>query len=241
MSTSGITVSQLSRDDIINAALRKLMVIGEGQVANATQLTSATQALNSLVAEFRTLGMSIWARKTANITLVNGQQVYTLGVGQSINIPYPLRIYTADMIQSPTFDTKIMMNQLSFNDFSSLPDVSTGAPVNFVYQPKVNVGLLTVWPIPDASVPAGSQIRIEYQSPFEYFVTGIDTPDFPEEWGNALIYQTALLLADEFGVPEGKKSWIEKQADKHLMTALNGGTEEASLYIQRDWSGYDYR
>jgi|SRR5215469_219146 len=242
MSTSGITVSQLSRDDIINAALRKLLVIGEGQIANTNQITTATQALNTLVAEYRTLGMAMWARKSYDMVLVNGQQDYTFGVGQTINIPYPLKIYTANLLQSPTFDTKIIVNQLSFTDFDLLPQGSLGTPVNFKYQPKVNVGVVSVWPIPQipGSVLAGTIIRLTYQSPFEYFVAATDTPDFPEHWGNALIYGLADSLADEMGVSLQIRQLISGKAAQHLATALSGDTEEASLFFQRDWAGYPW-
>jgi hypothetical protein len=238
MTTSGITVNQLSRDDIINAAYRKISVIGLGQTANTTQITDGAAALNTLVAEFRTLGMSIWARKSYDLVLVTSQQDYTMGVGQTLNFAYPLKIYTANLLQPPAFDTKIIVNPLSFTDFSLLPNGSTGVPVNYTYQPKVNLGVFSVWPIPDSSVTAGTKIRLQYQSPFEYFNAAVDTPDFPEEWNNALIYNLAMLLSDENNVPLQKKQWIEKQADKHLATALSAGTEESSFYIQRDWAGY---
>lgn len=237
MSTSGVTVLSLSRDDIINAALRKLGVIGEGQTANTTQLTNSAQALNALVAEFRTLGMSIWARKQYTLTLVNGTQAYTFGVGQTTNTAYPLRIYVANLQLGPTFDTQIELNPLAFKDFDLLPPTSTGVPVNFKYQPKNNLGVFTVWPIPDSTVPTGTRVYMEYQAPFEYFTAGADTPDFPEEWGNALIYNLALSLTDEYGVADNKFTRIEKLAKLHLDTALSGGTEEASLFFQADWKG----
>lgn len=238
MATSGNTINQLSRDDIINAALRKLVVIGEGQTANATQITTASQALNNVVAEFRTLGMSLWARKTYLLTLIAGQAEYVFGVGQAVNTPYPLRIYTSNVELGPGFDSKLEMNQLSFTDFDLLPNASQGTPVNFKYQPKINQGLYTVWPTPDSTVPTASRISLEYQAPLEYFIAGVDTPDFPEEWNNALIYQLAYVLSDEYGTAMQKQAWLEKQADKHLAIALSGGTEEASMFIQpdRDWT-----
>jgi hypothetical protein len=237
MATSGITILQLSRDDIINAALRKLVVIGEGQTANATQLITGAQALNNLIAEFRTLGMPLWARKSANITMVAAQQNYTMGVGQTLNFAFPLKIYTANLLQAPSFDTKVIVAPTANADFQLLPIGSTGVPVKYMYQPKVNLGVLSVWPIPDASLVAGSYIQITYCAPFEYFIAGVDTPDFPEEWNNALIYALASTLSDEMGKPMVEKQWLEKQAEKHLSTALSGGTEEASFYLQRDWMG----
>lgn len=237
MATSGISILQLSRDDIINAALRKLVVIGQGQTADADQLSVASQALNNLVAEFRTLGMSIWARRMYNLTLVSGQKDYVFGVGQAENTPYPLKIYQAVLQQPPIFNINQDVNILSFMDFGLLPEDSTGTVVNMMYQAGINQGTVTVWPTPDATMPVGSRLRLTYQTPFEYFIAGVDTPDFPEEWNNALIYNLAYLLADEYGVADSKLNRIAKQADLHLSTALSGGTEEASLYIQRDWAG----
>lgn len=237
MATSGISINQLSGDDIINAAYRKMVVIGLGQTANAQQIIDGRQALNNLVAEFRTLGMSIWARRQYNLTLVSGQKAYVFGVGQAENTPYPLKIYQAVLQQPPVFNINQDVNLLSFMDFGLLPEDSTGTVVNMMYQPGINQGTVTVWPTPDATMPVGSRLRLTYQTPFEYFIAGVDTPDFPEEWNNALIYQLALTLSDENGVSTQKQQWLEKQAEKHLSTALSAGTEEASLYIQRDWAG----
>lgn len=239
MASSGITVNPMTTTSIINAALRKAVIIGEGQVANAAQTTTAREALNNIVAEFRVLGMSMWARKEYVITLVSGQSDYVLGVGQPINTPFPLKLYSALLEQSPFYDSKIDMNILSFMDFVLLPNTSKGVPVNVMYKPEINKGTITVWPTPDVTMPVNSRMRITYQAPFQYFISGSDTADFPEEWNNALIYQTAVSVADEFGVPLQTRQWLEKQADKHLANALSGGTEEASLFFQKDWQG-DY-
>jgi len=83
MATSGNTIKLLTRDDIINSALRKLVVISEGTTASASQLTTGAEALNIIVSEFRTFGMQVWARSDMNITLVSGQGTYTIGVGQA--------------------------------------------------------------------------------------------------------------------------------------------------------------
>lgn len=233
MTTSGVTINQLSRDDIINAALRKLVVIGEGQTANTLQITSAAQALNNLVAEYRTLGMSIWARKGLDVPMVAGQLTYVFGVGQAINVAYPLHIYTAMLTTGPTFDNKIQMQALSFTDFQLLPNNSTGSPVNFTYKPMINMGEMRVWPTPDATVQSvGTKIHLEYQTPFEYFISGTDNPMFPEEWNNALIYGLAALVSDEYGISTQKQQWISSQAATHLATALSGGAEDASMFLQ---------
>lgn len=239
MASSGNTIKLLTRDEIINSALRKLVVLGEGITANTNQLATGSEALNLIVSEFRTLGMSVWARSTYDLTLVSGQSTYVFGVGQPVAIPYPTFIYDIHVKVGPTFDSQIEMESMPIVDFSLLPTGSNGTPVNFNYQPGINIGTLRVWPTPDATVPTGSYLELTYQRPFEMFDAGSDDMDFPQEWGNALIYHLALALCDEYGVPQEKFVRLEKLADKHLATALSNSNEQGSLFLTPDWKFMD--
>lgn len=233
MATSGITVSQLTRDQIINSALRKLGVVGEGTSANATQLSEGQEALNSTLLELMTFGMPLWKRTELSITLVDDQRSYMIGIGQATNVAFPLKLQEAVM-QVAGSNSQIDMQIKARFDFNLLPTNSYGTPVSVSYQPYINYGELLLWPIPDSSVPAGSQVIITYQEPFDVFTTGTETPDFPQEWQNALIYQLALVLSDEYGLPIPDKQWFEKQAEKHIAQALSFGMEEASLFLFPD-------
>lgn len=237
MTTSGQTILQLSRDDIVKAAMRKAGVLAKAQTPDAEDTLNATQALNNLVAEYRSLGMPLWARTAYSLTLVAAVNAYNFGVGQTENTPYPLRIHQA-ILQDNTSMSDIDVNQLSIYDFDLLPSspgTSQGVPVNFCYQPLVNRGVLKVWPTPDAITAANKTLIITYTRPFEYFVGLTDTPDFPEEWKNALIYGLAVLIADEYGLPLNDRSYLSKQSDMHLAVALSSGAEEASMYFQPAW------
>lgn len=237
MATSGITILQLTRDDIINAALRKLLVIGEDTTANSAQLTTGSQALNAIVATFQILGMPLWARKEYSITMVNGQRDYTLGIGQTLNTAFPLHIYEAVLQIGTTGTSQIDVTMMSRSDFNLLPTTSGGNPVNATYQPFVNRGVFSVWPTPNSSIVAGTVIKITYQAPFEYFIAGTDTPDFPQEWHNALIYHLAVSLAPENGIPLMDRQQLMKEAELHLTTVLSNGTEDGSIFFGKDWRG----
>lgn len=233
MATSGITIEELTRDELINAALRKIGVVGEGTSANATQLSEGAEALNSLLLEYQTLGMPLWKRTELAITMVAAQSTYTIGVGQTINQAFPLKITEATM-QVTGSGSEIDMEIKPRYDFNLLPTNSTGTPVCISYQPFINYGVVSVWPTPDSSLPAGSTVTITYQKPYDVFTAGTQTPDFPQEWQNALIYGLALVLSDEYGLPLPDKQWLEKQAEKHLNTALSFGTEEGSISFYPD-------
>ena len=236
MATSGITVNQLSRDTIINAALRKCQILQEGQTANANQLTSGAEALNALVTEFVSIGMPIWKRTDRDITLVTSQSTYIIGVGQSINGAYPTHLLQVRLLEPDSNSLQYVEIKADY-DFKLLPTNATGIPVTCSYKPQVNLGTLSVWPTPDSSVPAGTLLKITYTTPFEVFSVGTDTPDFPQEWNNALVYGLAGLLADEYALPIQDKQWLDRQAEKHISTALANGTEDGSWYFQIEREG----
>jgi len=243
MSTSGSTIFQLSRDDIINAAYRKLLVLDIDSTANAAQLTVGTQALNAIVATFQSLGMPLWARKQLAVTMVSGQRDYTIGIGQTINTPFPIHVHQAVLNIPPNY-SQISVTMMARQDFNLLPSTSTSSsatPVNATYQPFINYGVLSVWPTPNNSTVAGTTITLTYQAPFQYFVASTDTPDFPQEWANALIYALAVSLAPENGLPLLDRQQLEKEATTHLNTALSNGTEDGSIFFGKDWAGSSFK
>ena len=233
MATSGVTTNPLTRNQIIEAAHRKLGVVAEGQTLSAENYTNGALALNALLAEFRTLGMPLWARQSYTLTLVASTSTYNIGSGQTVNTPYPLKILQA--YRNDTSSTsKIEMDVIADYNFNMLPSNSSGAPIQLSYTPRVNYGVIKIWPTPDSTAASGSTVTIVYQRPMEYTASATDTMDLPEEWYKALIFQLAVDLAPEWGIPLPDRQKLEAQADKALDRALSFGTEDGSLYWQID-------
>jgi hypothetical protein len=226
MATSGITVFELSRDSLIAAALRKLGVLAQGDSPTTEDLTNGMQALNTLVSEYQTLGMPLWKRTQYSLALVASTITYTIGIGQTTNTVFPLKILEA-VIRDSSGSAQIV-NQISRDQFNLLSTASTGKPVQFTYQPYTNYGVLKVWPSPNTAYT----MEVTYQAPVEGFTSAAETPDFPQEWQNALIYGLALLLAPEYGVPLNDRGWLSKEQEKHLDIAMDFNYENASVYIQ---------
>lgn len=234
MATSGVSIYQLTRNQIIDAALRKLGVLALGQAPDTEQYTNGQIGLNAIIAELQSMGMPIWARATYTVSLVAGQRDYTIGTGQSISTPFPVSIHQATLTDTAS-GSVLDMEQRSIYDFNRLPTTSQGQPVVFTYQPKINLGVISVWPAPDATTASAKSLKLTYQRPFEGFTAGTETPDFPQEWQNALIYQLAVSLAPEYGVPLEDRKLLMTEAKMHIDSALSMGTENSSMYWQPDW------
>lgn len=228
MTTSSVYTVQYTRDDIITAALYKLGVIADGQSPSPTNLTRGTMALNMVVGNLRAKGMPIWERNYYTFTTNPGVSSYIMGSGQTLNIPYALKLLQCYRTDS---GTRIDMEIEADYNFNQLPINSTGIPIKVSYQPKVNIGILRFWPTPDSSATS-STFTIVYQQPFQYFINPADTADFPEEWYLPLVYNTAVVLAPEWGIPLGDRNMLMGEAKQYTDEALSMGGEDASLFIQ---------
>jgi hypothetical protein len=233
MTTSGVTIIEMTRDTFISAALRKIGALSLGQSPQTAEITNAAEALNNLVAEFQTMGMPLWSRLTASPVMVAGQSQYLLGVGQATNIPFPLKILQA-WTTPIAGGSKQILTPNAIDDFNTFPSSAstTGSPSQYMYQPRINIGELNIWPTPDAATVASRTLTISYLSPFEGFTSAGNTPYFPREWNNAIIYGLASLLAPEYGVPLNDRGMLIKEADQHLQLALDFGLEQASITFQ---------
>lgn len=234
MATSGVTTWQLTGDELIQAALRKLVVVGDGMVSTPTQVQAGKEALNAMLKTFQAEGMPLWAITQTDIPLT-ASRTYVLGIGQPINIPAPLKLTQAILVDHLAVISR-PLNIYTRYDYNLLPkDASTGSVVNVCYEPENQKGNLLVWPTPDAYSIANTVVQITYQRPVDDMVSSTDTLDFPQVWSEAVIYGLAWRLAPEYGVPLNDRKVLAQEAQIFLDKALSFGTEEGSLYFQPAW------
>lgn len=79
MALSGDKTFTLTRDEIINAALRKIGEYDANETAPAGELSDAQLALNALVKEWNSEGVGYWLNQRTVLILNQGVQQYALG------------------------------------------------------------------------------------------------------------------------------------------------------------------
>jgi hypothetical protein len=235
MTISSTTTFNLTSDQLVAAAMRKLAVLGDGQSPSVTQLSNGTQALNVMLKSFTTKGMPLWVMSEYSIT-PTASTTYTMGIGQTINIPAPLKV---TQVLRREIDTSVPMTVKSHYDYNLLSNfTNAGVPTCYWYEPLNQTGVLHVWPLPDDTTIADSTFVMVYQRPFYDMVSGTDTLDFPQYWQEAVIYGLAHRLSPEYGVPIQDRQLIGKEAEFFLSEALSFGTEEGSIYFAPEWRDY---
>ena len=223
MATSNSTVWELTRDQLIEAALRKLGVLNKGATADATQLSTGQTALNGVIARFNTLGMPLWKRTEASQALVAGTSTYTLTGAIKLTEVY---------LRASNSSVQYKLQPKSEYDMNSLPYSSTGVPVSWSFTPNLaEGGTLRIWPIPDASSVSNYTLRVIKQDEFDTFTASAETPDFPAYWSDAIIYWTAVSLAPEYGIPLNDRKALQQEATIYLGQAQSYGDEDGSLFF----------
>lgn len=238
MSTSGVSTYNITRDQLIAGALRMIGATAQGETPTATQISEASEALNLMVKAWEADGMPLWGLTEYDLTLTAGQAEYTIGSGQAVNIPKPLKVIQMwNTNISGAIDTP--MRILTKQEYNTLGNKqSTGIPIQGYYDTQRDTGILHLFPVPSTDAASGYHVTFVYQRPFEDFVASGDNPDFPQEWLDALKYGLAVRLAPEYGVPLEQRQMLKKEADEVKQSALNFGLEEGSIYFQRDFRNW---
>jgi hypothetical protein len=230
MTTSSIYTYQLTRNQIIESALRKLGVLAEGQTPSTQNYADGMMALNTVISQLRAVGMPLWAR--SEYTFTPTTNTYTIGTGMTLSTPFPVKLLQAFRTDT---DAKIPLEIVAREDFNILPTSSNGSPIKINYQSFVNYGTISLWPTPTSTNTA--TITLVYQRPYQYFTTSTETMDFPEEWYSAIIYHLAVRLAPEWGVPLPDRQMLMQEAKMYTDDAMSVGQEDGSFFIQaeRPW------
>ena len=149
MSTSGVSSWSLQRDAVINAALRKLVVLSGGSPAETYQVTNAAEALNAMIKSFQADGMPVWAIVKYTFTTQTNVPSYNIGSGQTLDTPVPLKVVQATRYNGT--GANVPMNVYTNYDYNLLPqNNNSGPPVNLYYQPfptygKINFDFPSYW------------------------------------------------------------------------------------------------
>jgi hypothetical protein len=226
MSTSGVTSWELNRNQIITAAYRKIGIPGEDNSLSTSQINDGAEALNAVIALAVTDGMPLWKRTISVQTPSTTSQVYTLNDAVKI-----AQVYLQD-----SGGTRYALQNKSLYDFNGLPTSSIGVPVHWTWQPSIQGGTVSIWPLTsDTSTVSTKTIRIVYQKEFDGFTSSTETLDFPAFWTLAITYKLACLLAPEHGVPLNDRTKLEQEAKGFWDKASEYGDEDGSLFIQPEY------
>lgn len=236
MATSGSTSFNPTRDVVVRRALRMVGAFASTDNPRPEQLTDAFSVLNTMIKAWQVDGFT-WTYTFAELTLVQGQSSYDLGLTSTDTCVYqgtvnpaarPIRIFSAT--RKDTNDQEVPLDLISRDDYQALNNKTTQGRVNQIYyDPQIVLGKLYVWPTPDAS---GDVLVLNMDRPLQDMTSDADNYDFPQEWIDVLSYGLALRLAPEYGLPISERQLLAQElvALKSAVLAYDRGDE--SVFLQ---------
>lgn len=144
----------------------------------------------------------------------------------------PLRITDAyhHSFSSDT-DTPVSIIERNIYDALSVKSAS-GLPNELYYDPQLETGKIHIWPVTDNE---SDYLVLTVQRSLEDFDSTGNTPDFPIEWGEALIWNLAYKLAFQYGVPQQMINMIKLEAYEAKKRAEGFDREFQSITFQPDY------
>ena len=137
MAVSGTTTFTVTRDQVIEAAMRGLSVLEEGATPSATSIQNASFAINLIIKNWQKDGIKLWTISDIVIPLTSGVTTYTIGpvgTGAMITSDKPLKLvqsFLRNTSVSPVID--IPMQKISRQEYNMLGSKFSTGTTNSVF------------------------------------------------------------------------------------------------------------
>ena len=223
MASSGTYSFAMSRDDVINAALRLTTRFGSGDPIPAEDITNCAQALNILCKEMVTDGLPLWCVQDVQIPMVVGQAAYNLSAAAGMSLP--VRILDAFIRDSAGKDVSLAIE--SRYDYNTLGSkTSQGVPNQGYYDPQLGAGSLVLYNVPS---DATHTVHVIIQRQLQDFNLASDNPDFPQEAYRLLKWCLADEVALEYSTPSEVRREISTKALAYRTKFFDFEQEQVSV------------
>lgn len=227
------TTFSVTRNDIINAALRVVGVLGLTQTASATDITNATQALQLMLKNWAVKGTTLWKISELSVPLVADTRTYQIGPTATgtgaVVTDRPLKVLDQGNFirNSDNEDTPItLLGRSDYEMYGS--KLTTGIVNSIFYDPQLTNGVLSVYPTPSDSTRT---LHLFVQTQYADMDSASSAPDFPQEWYAALKWGLARELVIEYGVDETTERRIERRYEECVPELLTASVDEGSAFF----------
>jgi hypothetical protein len=229
MATSGTYAFTMTRDDIIQAALRMTTRFSADDIIPPLDISNCAQALNILCKELVTEGLPLWCVKEYSIPMIAGQATYNLSTATGMSLP--VRILDCFLRYSTGNDVSLTLE--SRYDYNTLGQkTSSGNPNQAYYDPQLGAGTITLYNVPADSTQV---LHVVLQRQIMDFNLSTDNPDFPQEAYRLLKWCLADEIALEYGTPPGVRAEIAGRSNTYRKSFF--AFEQENVSVQFSPSG----
>jgi hypothetical protein len=179
-------------------------------------------------------GAPVGSTVTLTAALTGAAASGNLVVAYQTDLVRPLQVISA---RRHNFDSgsDTPLEEMARAEYQDMPNKTTQSTINSYYYDRrggsTTTGLFYVWPAPSTVTEA---VKMTIMRPIEIFSASGNDADIPQEWIRALEWGLADEIADEYDVPEPKRTRIERRAAQYLQEANWGEKELMSFQLVPD-------
>ena len=239
MSVSGTTSFVVTRDDVIQAAMRKLSVLEEGSTPTAQSVTNFSFALNLILKNWQKDGIKLWTIGNLTVPLQASKTSYSIGpygTTSDITSDKPLKVVGAflrNTSTSPNID--MPMQILSRQEYNLLGSkFSTGLTNSIYYEPGLLSGVVTIFMTPDTNTSTNYQLILVVQRSIMDVNLSTDNFDLPAEWYLPLQWALAAEMSSDYEKSLQDRAYFDQKAIYYKKEVEDWDVENTSVQFIPD-------
>lgn len=203
--------------DLIKASLRKIGVIAAGETPSASEIQDGLDALQGMLDSWSTNDLLPVSETEETFSLVADQSEYTMGSGGDFDTSRPTDIIGINFVDSN--DTELPLNKLTLEQWRNigLRTFKSTIPTDFYFRTGWPLAKLFFYPVPSEV----KNIKIFSRKPFLTIANSSTEIDLPGWFNDAIIYNLAVELADEYGRALSQNILIQAQKKLSAIESQN--------------------
>ena len=215
--------------DIVEEAYERIGIQG----VSGYQLKGARRSLNILFQEWANRGLHYWEIANNNITLVNGQSVYTMFRSTSDGTSDATAVYGVEDVLEASYrnsdDIDFPLTKINRSEYQSFSNKSeTGVPTQYFVQRFIDKITITLYLTPGTS-EAGNKINYYYAKRIQDAGDYTNDADVPYRFVPCMVTGLAYYLSIKFA-PE-RVQVLKMLYEDELQRALQEDGSSTSSFI----------
>lgn len=183
--------------DLIESAMSKIGILAAGETVSAEDAAIGLKRLNTLVDSMEQDQMFAYTTQDTVVTLPAGVTSLTIGPGQQINMPRPVKILRGSFCRVGDQDYRLdPTTEPEYNAITLKDSVSTICPCVVFFDGQTPAGTLHFWP------SAATDVELHLITPEASGIAADLTTNyvFPPGYARYIEYALAIEMAPDFNV-----------------------------------------
>ena len=197
-----MTTPTYTAADIIRAAMRLIQVSSSDTDLTAAELDDGIESLNRMLDSWSADELMLYHVVRESFWLESGKNPYTIGIDGDFDTTRPIKVVGASLVlYNAGIPVTYPMQVINWDAYQSirLKTLATNVPGSVYYDAEFPLASLYIYPLfAPSGTNTSAQITLASWKPLAVIESATDTMEFPPGYWEALVYNLAIRLAEEY-------------------------------------------